>query len=50
MNNICAIIFFVSVNESIGNDGIENDDQDDFHLHSYGISDSIHLHCHFKSV
>lgn len=50
MNNICAITFFVSVNESIGNDGIENDDQDDFHLHRYGISDIIHLHCHFKSV
>ena len=30
MNNICAIIFFVLVNESIGNDSIANDDQDDF--------------------
>ena len=46
------MIFFFSflVNESIGNDGITNDDQDDFNIHRYGISGIIHLYCYFKSV
>ena len=45
-----VIILFISINENIGNDGIENDDQGDFHLHRYGISNILHLHLHFKPV
>ena len=51
MNNFFVIIFIVLVNKSIRNDGIKGDNQDDFHLHSYGISNIIHFYYyHFKPV